>query len=71
MRKGPNGGNVKKRKRIMKIVATMSLPEVDRPTAGTPCARAKSFGLQGYIDDTLQTPSRKPPEIQTHLSDTL
>ena len=33
-----NGG--KKRKRLMEIVATTSLPAVNRPNAGTPHARA-------------------------------
>ena len=51
MRKGRDGGNGEKRnkngekkekKKIrMKIVATTSLPAVDRPTAGTPHARGK------------------------------
>ena len=48
MRKGRNGEKNgkkkrggKKKKRRMKIVATTSLPAVDRPTTGTPHARAK------------------------------
>ena len=43
MRKGRDGGKKgekKEEKRRMKIVATTSLPAVDRPTAGTPHARA-------------------------------
>ena len=55
MRKGRDGGKTgrkkngekngkktgKKKKIRMKIVATTSLPAVDRPNAGTPHARAK------------------------------
>ena len=33
MRKGRDGGNRKKRKRLMEIMATTSLPAVDRPNA--------------------------------------
>ena len=51
MRKGNSGENgERRRKRLMRIVATTSLPAVDRPndtaritTAGTPRARAKKM----------------------------
>ena len=33
MRKGHDGGETGKKKRLMKIAATMSLPAVDRPNA--------------------------------------
>ena len=31
----------------------------------------KSFGLLCYVEDALQTPSRKPPDMQRHLPDIL
>ena len=41
MRKG-NSGEENGGKRLMRIVATTSLPAVDRPNTGTPHARAKN-----------------------------
>ena len=48
MRKGNSGEENIEEKRLMRIVATTSLPAVDRPTAGTPHARANNYVYSGH-----------------------